>query len=300
MNRQTNCNRSIAVIFKGSDPILARLKSLLDKNGGKDVPYKLQLDYDHNGCLFVKANLPEISINTFINNLSSYLKQPDLHEEDNLDILIIDQERSECVINQNDIDLCMGWRVRIVSSKEKAKPCRPQKTILLKKDANAFGTGLHPSTRLTCETLLYLHNCGKLKEANVLDVGTGSGILSIFLAKMGAKKIIGTDIDQEIINVAQENACLNQVESKVSFTTKPLSKLQLTGVNGIVANLTPSVLFDLLDTMVSILNSEGWLILSGHSPRIRDEICKRLRKHRLNMVKHLSSQGWSAEIFFRS
>ncbi len=302
MDRQTNCNRSIAVILNGPHLTLAKIGALFDQNRQNDVAYKLQPDYSDNGCLILRVKLPEKLVDTFINEFSSHLEQLDLREdEDKLDILIIDQERSECVINdQSDIRLCKGWRVRIVSPEEKPELYGSPKTLFLKKDANAFGTGLHPSTRLACELLLYLHSCSKLEKANVLDVGTGSGILSIFLAKLGVKKIIGADIDQGIIKAAQENAYLNQVNSRVSFTTLPLSQLQWTGVDGIVANLTPSVLFDLLDTMVSKLDRKGWLILSGHSPGLRDEIRQRLGKHHLHMVKHLSSQGWSAEIFFRS
>ncbi len=300
MSREINCNRLITIIFKGPAPALATIETLFHQNE-ENATYKVHLSYTGDHCLIIKTRLPDRLIDPFLSGLSLRLKRLELQRpEEELDILIIDQEKTECALDQDEIDLCKGWQVKLLPSGEKPRRPNPRGRIFLKKEADAFGSGLHPSTRLICEAILHIYNSGILKGARALDVGTGSGILSILLANLGAQRILGIDIDPKIIQTAQENACLNQVESKVSFTTQPLSKLQWTNVDVIVANLTPMVLLELLDAMVAKLNKKGCLVLSGHNLRLKNEICRRLKGHYLHMIKHLSSQDWSAEIFFRS
>jgi ribosomal protein L11 methyltransferase len=128
----------------------------------------------------------------------------------------------------------------------------------------AFGTGAHPTTRMCLESLeriCFNESGGKLPDA-VLDVGTGSGVLSIAAALMGATRIIAVDIDPEAIRVTRENLQLNGMENLVEASTTDLGLL--TGEYGVVvANILAEELVRLSAQLIARVAPGGWLILSG-------------------------------------
>jgi ribosomal protein L11 methyltransferase len=128
----------------------------------------------------------------------------------------------------------------------------------------AFGTGAHPTTRMCLESLeriCFNELDGTLPDA-VLDVGTGSGVLSIGAALMGATHITAVDIDPEAIRVTQENLDLNEVGSLVAASTTDLSLLE--GEYGVVvANILAEELVRLSAQLIARVAPGGWLILSG-------------------------------------
>jgi len=85
------------------------------------------------------------------------------------------------------------------------------KTVLVIKPGKAFGTGLHETTQLSLKLL----EEEDLKGKTLLDVGCGSGILSIFAAKKGAKRVLGIDIDPLAVEETEENSKLNKVSVEV-------------------------------------------------------------------------------------
>jgi len=128
----------------------------------------------------------------------------------------------------------------------------------------AFGTGAHPTTRMCLESLeriCFNASGGRLPGA-VLDVGTGSGVLSIAAALMGATRITAVDIDPEAVRVTQENLELNGVAQLVEASTTDLGKLK--GDYGVVlANILAEELVRLADQLIARVAPGGWLILSG-------------------------------------
>jgi ribosomal protein L11 methyltransferase len=128
----------------------------------------------------------------------------------------------------------------------------------------AFGTGAHPTTRMCLESMeriCFNESGGKLPDA-VLDVGTGSGVLSIAAALMGATQITAVDIDPEAVRVTQENLELNGVENVVTASTTSLGDLK--GEYGVVvANILAEELVRLSAQLTSKVAQGGWLILSG-------------------------------------
>jgi ribosomal protein L11 methyltransferase len=99
----------------------------------------------------------------------------------------------------------------------------------------AFGTGLHPSTRLSLEALEQ-----HLKPGDqVLDVGTGSGILAIAAAKLGASHVVALDIDDMALQVARENIARNAVERMVSLQKASLVPMSSFTISGIAADSFP-------------------------------------------------------------
>ncbi|MBI4307282.1 MAG: 50S ribosomal protein L11 methyltransferase [Chloroflexi bacterium] len=129
----------------------------------------------------------------------------------------------------------------------------------------AFGTGLHPSTRLC---LMEMEDT-PLKGRHVLDVGTGSGILAIAAAKLGARRVLALDIDPVAVEVATANALLNQVSGRVTAArgTLPLDGDRLPSLPRVfdvtVANITAPVLTDMAPHLMNTLGPGGRLIAGG-------------------------------------
>ncbi|MBU5612081.1 50S ribosomal protein L11 methyltransferase [Geomonas azotofigens] len=128
----------------------------------------------------------------------------------------------------------------------------------------AFGTGAHPTTKMCLESLeriAFAAEGGKLPNP-VLDVGTGSGVLSIAAALLGATEVTAVDIDPEAVRVTQENLELNGVDTVVKASTTDLSQLP-GGYAVVVANILAEELVRLSDQLTSRVAPGGWLILSG-------------------------------------
>ncbi|NPA95267.1 MAG: methyltransferase domain-containing protein, partial [Thermodesulfobacteria bacterium] len=129
------------------------------------------------------------------------------------------------------------------------------------------------------------------------DVGTGSGILAIYLAKSGARRVFAIDIDPDIVAAAKENFVLNRVEQRVEALMCPLDQLEGGELDVIVANLTPSVLFGMIGTMASKLDPEGTLVLSGYKVPLQAKVHQLATQYGLEPIQSFVNQGWSAETF---
>jgi len=123
----------------------------------------------------------------------------------------------------------------------------------------AFGSGTHESTRLCLELLQENIRGGEL----VLDLGCGSGILSIAALLLGAKNADLTDIDEAALKVARENAATNGVEDRAGFFLGSLAS----GINGkygiVLANIVADVILELIPDLDSLLCENGVFIASG-------------------------------------
>ncbi len=124
----------------------------------------------------------------------------------------------------------------------------------------AFGTGSHETTSMCIEAL----EKNIRPKAEVLDVGTGSGVLSIASALFGAEKIVGVDLDPVAVEVAKENILLNHVEDRVEIKYGDLVKAITGKYDIVVANIIAEAILILLDSDVkSYLKPSGIFICSG-------------------------------------
>ena len=137
----------------------------------------------------------------------------------------------------------------------------------------AFGTGTHATTILCIEAL---EERIKKRGLSVLDVGTGSGILSIIAAKLGAQEVCGIDIDGVALENARENLEKNHVSDIVKIKKGSLSVLH-GKFDVIVANIDLKSLRKMRNSLLGRLNHRGSLILSG----ILEKDKERIRKHYL-------------------
>ncbi|OGP89006.1 MAG: ribosomal protein L11 methyltransferase [Deltaproteobacteria bacterium RBG_16_48_10] len=123
----------------------------------------------------------------------------------------------------------------------------------------AFGTGTHGTTQLCVQAL---ETRLKKKGGSVLDVGTGSGILAIVAAKLGAQEVCGIDMDQVAVEVARENVEKNGVEGVVSVRKGGIGRIQKK-FDLVVANIDFKGLKKLKGALLGHLHQRGFLILSG-------------------------------------
>lgn len=156
----------------------------------------------------------------------------------------------------------------------------------------AFGTGTHPTTSL----------CIKLMEENikegdtVIDVGTGSGILMVASEKLGAGKIVGTDIDPVAIEVAEENLLLNKVdmEKAKAYAGDLVTVVQDEKFDVVVANILADVLLILLKDISRVVKKEGLIIFSGIIEDKLEEMKKAVAEVGLEILEVKADKEWRA------
>lgn len=161
----------------------------------------------------------------------------------------------------------------------------------------AFGTGLHASTRLATELMESHLNSNPSVPQNVLDVGTGTGILAIGAALLGCKKIAAIDNDPEAITAAVDNITANQLADIIEASTTDLA--ELTGpYEMILANIIHNTLVEMAPTLANLLASGGILILAGIlSGAQAENIVKVYNDAGLTNIESRSSGEWSALSF---
>jgi ribosomal protein L11 methyltransferase len=131
-----------------------------------------------------------------------------------------------------------------------------------------FGTGHHATTRLCLAALQEFEPAGR----TFLDIGTGSGVLAIAAARLGAVRSTGIDVDADAIQSAQENLALNPDAPGVSFAIMNLEHTRLPSADIVAANLTGALLVRSAPAILDSAVPGGLLILSGIMREERDEV----------------------------
>ena len=187
----------------------------------------------------------------------------------------------------------IGERLLVIPAWEKAE-AKGRVTLTLNPGLT-FGTGSHATTRL-CLTALESRIHGGEK---VLDLGCGSGILSIAALRLGAASAFACDIDEKCIDVAYENAALNgigkkQLTVRQGDATKegPLRTAIGTGYDVVVANIVADVIISLAPQVRHFLKEDGWFLTSGIIDDRADEAAAALTAAGWNIVESCTSEGW--------
>lgn len=155
--------------------------------------------------------------------------------------------------------LRVGERLLIVPAWERDVPTQPEDVVVRLEPGMAFGTGLHPSTRLA----LCLLEQTVWPGTRVLDVGTGSGILAIAAALLGATEVVATDVDEYAVRVARENVRRNRVETAVRVYPGSLPGGEAP-FDLVVVNILPDTVLSLLrEGLWDQVRTKGTLLLSG-------------------------------------
>jgi len=179
---------------------------------------------------------------------------------------------------------------------------KPEQIILTIEAGPAFGTGGHPSTFLALLALEEFFCLGHVfltrPVVRVLDAGTGSGILALAAAKLGAASVSAVDPLPEAIESALRNAALNGLNSNLTITRTSAEKI--TGeFDLITANLVPAVLLKAGAKLPRLLAAEGTMIASGFSDQQTPQMVKLMTKAGLIIKKSYSQAGWTALVLNR-
>ena len=156
----------------------------------------------------------------------------------------------------------------------------------------AFGTGTHPTTSL-CIKLMEEN----IKEGNtVIDIGTGSGILMVAAEKLGAGKIVGTDIDPMAVEVAEENLLLNKVdmEKAKAYAGDLVTVVQDEKFDVVVANILADVLLILLKDISRVVKKDGLVIFSGIIEDKLEEMKRAVEEVGLEILEVKADKEWRA------
>lgn len=133
----------------------------------------------------------------------------------------------------------------------------------------AFGTGLHETTRLVAQALA--DHAGELAGTTVLDVGCGSGVLSLVALALGASRAVAVDVDPDAIEVTRENAARNDMSGNIDASTTPIESVDLVSPV-VVANIEARVLVPMARELVRHVAPGGLLLLSGILVGQKDEV----------------------------
>lgn len=155
----------------------------------------------------------------------------------------------------------------------------------------AFGTGTHATTRGCLEFLEEAAGFFRGKHFDALDVGTGSGILAIALAKLGAGSIWAVDSDPLALRVARENVSRNGAQRNVQLFGGKLSRIRRS-FPLVVANLTAETILGLADALAKKLKPHGYLILSGILRQQARAVIRRFRTDRFVLVRRKREKEW--------
>lgn len=157
----------------------------------------------------------------------------------------------------------------------------------------AFGTGTHSTTKLCLTVLDDVVKGGE----TVLDIGTGSGILSIASLLLGAKSAVGVDIDSLAVKTARENAAKNGFYEPTFTAIEGDLAEKVSGKFDIcVANIVADVIIRLCDSVKNFMNDGGLFITSGIIDTRADEVYEALVSHGFKVEKRFDDGGWTAYV----
>ena len=181
----------------------------------------------------------------------------------------------------------VGKRLVIVPSWEEYAP--GDTDLILRLDPGmAFGTGGHPTTRLCMEVL----ENTVVPGMKVADVGTGSGILSLAAARLGASEVWATDIDPLACRIARENVETNGLADIVHILDLPAFDAHAQNCDLIVANILAGTIIELAPTLAPRLKAGGTFIASGVVEEYHDDVRDALAAVGLHHVETRCEDIW--------
>ena len=184
----------------------------------------------------------------------------------------------------------VGRRLVVQPSWEPAD-LRPGEVAVTLDPGMAFGTGLHPTTRMCLEALEDLITPGM----ELLDWGTGSGILSLVAARLGATLVLALDADPVAVRVARENVVSNDLQSSITVREGSLDCLP-TGRRfaGILANILAEPIIAGAPALARHVQPGGWLVLSGITEAGEADVRAALSQAGLRHVDRRCAGEWRA------
>jgi ribosomal protein L11 methyltransferase len=161
-------------------------------------------------------------------------------------------------------------------------------TLIVIEPSMGFGTGHHATTRLCLRLLGEID----VSDLTVLDLGTGSGVLSMAAALSGARRVIGIDVDQDAIDSAESSAQLNTLPDTITFQVSDFRSHPPAPADIVLANLTGGMLTSSAPAIAALVRPQGQLIVSGFDHSEVDAVVRAFAS--LNEIERLTEDNWVA------
>jgi ribosomal protein L11 methyltransferase len=168
---------------------------------------------------------------------------------------------------------------------------RPDVITILIEPAMGFGSGHHATTRLCLRALQRIGVQGR----SVLDVGTGSGVLALAAARLGAARVLAIDVDPDALSNALANAAMNGMAAEVEFRQQDFRDGTAGAAEVVVANLTGGMLAASVAHLARAVAPGGALILSGITAEERDAVLRAFAD-RFSIEWSEAEEGWYAAL----
>lgn len=178
-------------------------------------------------------------------------------------------------------------RITVVPDWIEYAPQRSDEVIIKLEPGCAFGTGTHSTTQLCMKAIeKYMPD-----NADIADIGMGSGILAICAKKSGAKYAYGCDNDETVIDVAKENAIKNNVECVFELNTADKITKQF---DFVLANILHNILAEIMGDLKAIMKDGAYMVLSGILDEKKSVVLDAIKKHNLELVEEMHQNQWVA------
>lgn len=257
-------------------------------------------DYPDDGVL-IKAYLP---VNSFLGETVDAIKE----SINNLLQFEIDLGKNVVSISEvNEEEWATAWkkyyypvkiseRFTIVPTWEDYTPVSSDELIIELDPGMAFGTGTHPTTVMCIQALERTVESGDL----VVDVGTGSGVLSVAAALLKAKRVQALDLDEVAVQSAIQNVELNNVQETVSVSQGNLLDGVEEQADVVVANILAEVIMRFTDDVAKIVKPGGHFIASGIIQPKKQDVKSAIISSGFTIVETIQMEDWVAFIAKRN
>ena len=219
----------------------------------------------------------------------------------------LDYEYTVTPLNENDWayswqkyyqPLSIGERLYVVPEWERGKPVPEGRSALYLNPGLTFGTGAHATTQLCLESV----EAHTVPGRNVLDLGCGSGILSIAALCLGASDARAVDIDPKAVDVAYENAELNNIfrdrylvqAGNVLSDKRLAADIARKKYHLVLANIVADVIIPLSAQVPALLEEDGVFLCSGIIDTRADEVAAAIESNGLTITRRRERSGWVA------
>lgn len=210
--------------------------------------------------------------------------------ENILTICEVDEEDWATAWKQYYHPVKISERFTIVPTWEDYTPVSTDELIIELDPGMAFGTGTHPTTVMCLQALEKV-----VKEGDtVVDVGTGSGVLSIGAAMLGAKSVHALDLDEVAVTAARENIGINKVDSIVEVFHGNLLDTVKEPADVVVANILAEIIMTFTDDAYSIVKPGGYYVTSGIIGAKKDDVKEALIQSGFTIEEILMMEDWVA------
>ncbi len=283
---------------------------------GVEIEDKIPLSEDEQADMFIDF-LPELPPDDGVSYVSFYVEDDGSDDTELLKQVKIALEDLRKIVDvgsgtitsdqTEDLDWINNWKeffksfsidnILIKPTWEELK-VEDQDKILIEIDPGvSFGTGKHETTQL-CIKQLQKYIGGEYQNPKVLDVGCGSGILSIVALKLGAREVIGTDLDADCITSSEENMAVNHLpkEAGIFYRGNLIDDVELQEKVGteeyeiVVANILADVIIPMAPVIPARLKEGGYFITSGIIDFRENDVKEAIEKAGLKIIE-INHQG---------